>query len=142
MRVIKENGDFRVKAIAGTHTVLIALDCKDKASKDLAGFAMKREVSGAVEVPRRLSVEPAAENAVATLGLLVTICSTWCITPFVVASEVPTGILIVMLKSPLSVAGISSVPICDARRKLAAEIASAPPRTQKRCRIAHWRPLR
>ena len=47
MRVIKENGDFRVKAIAGTHTVLIALDCKDKARKDLAGFAMKREVSGA-----------------------------------------------------------------------------------------------
>ena len=41
MRVIKENGDFRVKAIAGTHTVLIALDCKDKARKDLAGFAMQ-----------------------------------------------------------------------------------------------------
>ena len=40
------NGDFNAKAIAGTHTVLIALNCKDQRRKDLKGFAFQREVVG------------------------------------------------------------------------------------------------
>ena len=41
------NGDFNARAIAGTHTVLIALNCKDPRRKDLKGFAFQREVVGA-----------------------------------------------------------------------------------------------
>jgi phosphatidylserine/phosphatidylglycerophosphate/cardiolipin synthase-like enzyme len=44
MRVFKAEGDFRVKAIAGTRTVLIALDCKEERRHGLLGFAFKREV--------------------------------------------------------------------------------------------------
>ena len=40
------NGDFNARAIAGTHTVLIALNCKDPRRKDLRGFAFQREVVG------------------------------------------------------------------------------------------------
>ena len=40
------NGDFNARAIAGTHTVLIALNCKDPRRKDLKGFAFQREVVG------------------------------------------------------------------------------------------------
>ena len=40
------NGDFSARAIAGTHTVLIALNCKDPRRKDLKGFAFQREVVG------------------------------------------------------------------------------------------------
>ena len=47
MRVTEESGPFRVKAIAGTHTVLIALDCDDASRDGLKGFAMRRQVAGA-----------------------------------------------------------------------------------------------
>ena len=40
------NGDFKAKAIAGTHTVLIALNCTDQRRKDLRGFAFQREIVG------------------------------------------------------------------------------------------------
>jgi hypothetical protein len=33
MRLLKGKGDFSVKVIAGTHTVLIALNCSDKAGR-------------------------------------------------------------------------------------------------------------
>lgn len=46
MRVSQAHGDFKVKAIAGTHTVLIALDCTDDARKELMGFAFRREAVG------------------------------------------------------------------------------------------------
>src|ERR1041384_6434468 len=46
MRVTAKHGDFRVKAIAGTHTVLIALDCREERRHGLLGFAFKREVVG------------------------------------------------------------------------------------------------
>lgn len=46
MRVVTSQGDFKAKAIAGTHTVLIALDCTEPSCKDLMGFAFKREVVG------------------------------------------------------------------------------------------------
>ena len=46
MRVQSSGGDFRVKAIAGTHTILMALDCKEARRHGLLGFAFKREVVG------------------------------------------------------------------------------------------------
>jgi len=46
MRVAKSKGDFRVKAIAGTHTVLIALDCAEERRHGLMGFAFRRDVVG------------------------------------------------------------------------------------------------
>jgi hypothetical protein len=47
MRILKTEGDFRTKAIAGTHTVLIALDCDEARRHGLMGFAFKREAVGA-----------------------------------------------------------------------------------------------
>jgi phosphatidylserine/phosphatidylglycerophosphate/cardiolipin synthase-like enzyme len=46
MRTTATAGDFRAKVIAGTHTVLIALDCAEKRRKRLKGFAFKREMAG------------------------------------------------------------------------------------------------
>ncbi|HEV2834270.1 MAG TPA: hypothetical protein VGW58_03075, partial [Pyrinomonadaceae bacterium] len=46
MRVTKEQGDFKVKAIAGTHTILIALDCAEERRRGLLGFGFKRGVVG------------------------------------------------------------------------------------------------
>ena len=46
MRVTKEQGDFKVKAIAGTHTILIALDCEEERRRGLLGFGFKRGVVG------------------------------------------------------------------------------------------------
>lgn len=43
MRVVRQAGDFRVKAIAGTHTVLLAIDCAEARRHGLLGFAFKRE---------------------------------------------------------------------------------------------------
>src|SRR5262249_32539882 len=49
MRVpAKTVGHFKVRAIAGTHTVLIALDCAAQARHGLMGFGFKRTVVGAV----------------------------------------------------------------------------------------------
>lgn len=47
MRVLATAGDFRVKAIAGTHVVLIAIDCPEQRRHGLMGFAFKRELAGA-----------------------------------------------------------------------------------------------
>lgn len=46
MRVTKTKGDFRAKAIAGTHTVLIALDCAEERRHGMLGFAFRRDVVG------------------------------------------------------------------------------------------------
>jgi phosphatidylserine/phosphatidylglycerophosphate/cardiolipin synthase-like enzyme len=40
------NGDFKVHAIAGTHTVLMALDCPDSRRKGFKGFAFRRSTNG------------------------------------------------------------------------------------------------
>ena len=42
-----KNGDFTALAIAGTHTVLLALNCRDKRRKGLLGFSIQREIEGA-----------------------------------------------------------------------------------------------
>ena len=47
MRVDGGDGDFKARAIAGTHTVLIALDCPEARCKGLKGFAFRRETVGA-----------------------------------------------------------------------------------------------
>jgi phosphatidylserine/phosphatidylglycerophosphate/cardiolipin synthase-like enzyme len=47
MRVTQTSGDFKAKAIAGTHTVLIALNCAEGRRKGLKGFAFQREIVGA-----------------------------------------------------------------------------------------------
>lgn len=46
MRVLKKKGDFRARAIAGTQTILIALDCREARRHGLMGFAFKRESVG------------------------------------------------------------------------------------------------
>ena len=46
MRVSGSGGDFKARAIAGTHTVLIALDCPQARCKGLKGFAFQRERVG------------------------------------------------------------------------------------------------
>jgi hypothetical protein len=46
MRVTQTSGDFKAKAIAGTHTVLIALNCVEGRRKGLKGFAFQREIVG------------------------------------------------------------------------------------------------
>lgn len=47
MRVVCTKGDFRAKAIAGTRTVLLALDCEESRRHGLMGFAIRREAVGA-----------------------------------------------------------------------------------------------
>jgi phosphatidylserine/phosphatidylglycerophosphate/cardiolipin synthase-like enzyme len=46
MRVGGGDGDFKAKAIAGTHTILMALDCPEARRKGLKGFAFQREIVG------------------------------------------------------------------------------------------------
>lgn len=46
MRVSQSSGAFRVKAIAGTHVVLMALDMDESARPGLRGFAIKRGHGG------------------------------------------------------------------------------------------------
>ncbi|HEX8285750.1 MAG TPA: phospholipase D-like domain-containing protein [Pyrinomonadaceae bacterium] len=46
MRVTKTAGDFKAIAIAGTHTVLIAIDCAEERRHGLLGFAFRREIVG------------------------------------------------------------------------------------------------
>jgi phosphatidylserine/phosphatidylglycerophosphate/cardiolipin synthase-like enzyme len=46
MRVSASAGKFRVNAIAGTHTILMALDCAQAQRDGLLGFAFKRETVG------------------------------------------------------------------------------------------------
>jgi len=68
MRVSASVNGFRAKAIAGIHTVLIAVDCEEMRRKDLLGFAFKRGISGSE--PKWLrsrkvfrSLEPDPKNA-------------------------------------------------------------------------------
>lgn len=49
MRVTTNAGDFRVKAIAGTRAVLIAIDCAEERRHGLLGFAFRREIPGGDE---------------------------------------------------------------------------------------------
>jgi phosphatidylserine/phosphatidylglycerophosphate/cardiolipin synthase-like enzyme len=46
MRTVTTAGDFKAKVIAGTHTVLMALDCAEGRRKGLKGFAFQREMVG------------------------------------------------------------------------------------------------
>ena len=46
MRVAEGNDHLRVKVIAGTHVVLMALDMDEETRKGLRGFAVKRGVKG------------------------------------------------------------------------------------------------
>jgi hypothetical protein len=46
MRVTTTEGHFKVRAIAGTHTVLMALDCAEPRRHGLLGFGFKREIVG------------------------------------------------------------------------------------------------
>ncbi len=48
------NGDFSAKAIAGIHTVLLALDCKEPRRKGLKGFSVERQVGTAGSAPKCL----------------------------------------------------------------------------------------
>jgi hypothetical protein len=41
-QAISANGDFRVRVIAGTHAILMALDCLDHRREGFRGFAFKR----------------------------------------------------------------------------------------------------
>jgi phosphatidylserine/phosphatidylglycerophosphate/cardiolipin synthase-like enzyme len=65
MRVTKIAGDFKVKAISGIHTVLLALDCAEQRRHGLRGFGIKRGVVGSGQPEKWLrsqkvfrSVEP------------------------------------------------------------------------------------
>ena len=44
MRVTKREGALSVRAVAGTHGVLIALDCAESKVAGLMGFALKRQI--------------------------------------------------------------------------------------------------
>ncbi len=46
MRVEKSSGKLRVKAVAGTHVILMALDLDEEARPGLRGFAIKRGLKG------------------------------------------------------------------------------------------------
>ena len=50
MRVPQTAGDFKVKAISGIHTVLLALDCAEPRRHGLLGFGVKR---GSAEQPEK-----------------------------------------------------------------------------------------
>ena len=54
MRFTKTAGDFSAKVITGTHTILMALNCKDERRKGLLGFAFKKEVVGSGQPPKWL----------------------------------------------------------------------------------------
>lgn len=54
MRFSKTAGDFSAKAITGTHTILMALNCKEERRKGLLGFAFQREVVGSGKPARWL----------------------------------------------------------------------------------------
>ena len=46
MRLVTPEADFRVKVIAGTRTVLMAIDCSEEKRQGLLGFAFRREAVG------------------------------------------------------------------------------------------------
>jgi phosphatidylserine/phosphatidylglycerophosphate/cardiolipin synthase-like enzyme len=53
MRVTKSEGDFSVKAIAGTRAGLIALNCVEARRHGLLGFAFERETAGVADPDSR-----------------------------------------------------------------------------------------
>ena len=55
MRVTVAAGDFRVKAITGTWSLLIALDCREARRHKLLGFAIGRNTGPADGEPRWLN---------------------------------------------------------------------------------------
>jgi hypothetical protein len=55
MRVFKDGGKLRVKAIAGTQVVLMALDMDEDAQEGLRGFAFRRRIVGSNEPPHWLT---------------------------------------------------------------------------------------
>lgn len=54
MRIATHAGQFKAKAIAGTRTVMIALDCENEARKGLLGFAFRRQRIGSDPEPKWL----------------------------------------------------------------------------------------
>ncbi|HEX6534015.1 MAG TPA: phospholipase D-like domain-containing protein [Gemmatimonadaceae bacterium] len=70
MRLQSSAGDFRVKVIAGTRAVLMAIDCPEPRRIGLRGFAFQREVVGSGKPAKWLrstkvfkSIEPDPKNA-------------------------------------------------------------------------------
>lgn len=45
---VVESGNFKVRAIASTHAVLLCFDVAKSAPKGLLGFAIKHKVDGAI----------------------------------------------------------------------------------------------
>ena len=64
MRVAATAGNFRAKAIAGTHTILMALDCDEGKRKGLLGFAFKRETVGKPGTDRFLDAQKVFKSIV------------------------------------------------------------------------------
>ena len=69
MRTSGGDGDFKVKAISGIHTVLLALDCAEPRRKGLLGFGVKRDSAGRTQGEKWLrsqkvfkSIEPNPKN--------------------------------------------------------------------------------
>jgi phosphatidylserine/phosphatidylglycerophosphate/cardiolipin synthase-like enzyme len=62
-QLAKASRDFRAKAISGTHTILLALDCPEARRKGLLGFAFSREVVG-VGAPKWLRSQKVFESVV------------------------------------------------------------------------------
>lgn len=55
---------FEAKAISGTHTILLALNCPDAARKGLKGFAFEREVVGGSQGPKFLRSQKVFKSVV------------------------------------------------------------------------------
>ena len=64
MRVAAAAGSFRAKAIAGTHTILMALDCDENKRNGLLGFAFKRETVGQPGTDRFLDAQKVFKSVV------------------------------------------------------------------------------
>ncbi len=64
MRTAVTAGNFRAKAIAGTHTILMALDCDEEKRDGLLGFAFKRETIGKAGTDRFLDAQKVFKSVV------------------------------------------------------------------------------
>lgn len=64
MRASTKAGDFEAKAIAGTHVVLIALTCTERARRGLMGFAFKRETTGGARREKWLNAQKVFKSIV------------------------------------------------------------------------------
>ncbi len=81
---------------------------------------------------------PTEANIESTPGSFWTIPSFFWTAAFVSSSAVPTGSFRLTLKSPLSVAGISSRPTIGSRSSAPARVLKARPITARRWRSAQW----